>query len=313
MRSLLAPTEDSIRLAEAKLAVAISAGSDVSLNIYGNGGFEENDYVCIGIPGTPTAEIQKINAAVTDGNAIQVSTVLYPHTADEPVQVYRYNQRKFYGSLTLTGAYSELTSSGSPKSITVNDPQGTYFEYTGLDGYIYFKSTYFNATTNEESDIADAIAVASDQSTRYCSLYEIRFQAGMQDNPYVADDTFEGYRTQAENEINSYLYARYVLPLENGTTSTLEVPALITNCAIKLAAGYSDYREYGKTGEGVKWLGEARGILNSIKKGTQRLIDSSFQEYQLQKQTQGVQSNANQETSGHGHNNRPIFTTRQQF
>jgi hypothetical protein len=312
MRSLIAPTEDAIKLAETKLTAGVSAGSNVALPVYGNTNFAANNYVCIGIPGSLTAEIQKINVAVSPGNSIQVATLLYSHSVDEPIQVFRYNQRKFYGALTQGGSYTELVSSGSPTNITVNDPQGTYFEYTGNEGYIYFKSTYFNSTTNEESDINDAIPMASDQSTRYCSLYDIRFQAGMQDNPYVTDDMFENYRLQAEGEINSYLYARYVLPLTNGTTMMLEVPALITNCAIKLAAGYSDYREYGKTGEGVKWLGEARGILNSIKKGTQRLIDANFVEFELKKQTQGVQSNANQ-TQGNPHSNRPIFTTRQQF
>ncbi len=309
MISLIAPTEDSIKLGLSKISANITAGSSVTIPIYGNGGFAVNEYVCIGIPGSATCEIQQINdlPAATE---IEVATLLYAHSADEPVQIYRYNQRKFYGCLTETGSYSELVSSGSPAAITVNDPQGTYFEYTGGEGYLYFKSTYYNSFTNEETDIADAIAVAGDQSTRYCALYDIRFQAGMQDNPYINDAQFEDYRTQAESEVNSYLYARYILPLENGVTEALEVPAIIKNCTIKLAAGYADYREYGKTGEGVKWLGEARGILNSIKKGTQRLIDSNFVEFELQAKTQGVQSNANQ---NNGYHDRPIFTTKQQF
>lgn len=306
MRSLIAPTEDAIRLAESKLSAGVAAGNNVVLHIYGNGGFSVNQYVCIGIPGTATAEIQKINAdpAATD---ITVASLLYAHAADEPVQVYRYNQRKFYGCLTIGGSYTELSTSGSPKNITVNDPQGTYFEYTGTDGFIYFKSTYFNSTTNEESDIADAIAVASDQSMRYCSLYDIRLQAGMEDNPFVADDQFEQYRTQAENEVNSYMFERYLLPLQNNS-GVFEVPAIIQNATIKLAAGYCDYREYGKTGEGVKWLGEARGILKAIQKGTQRLIGSDFQEFGQKTLTQGVESYPNSSTT-----DQPKFTTNQRF
>lgn len=311
MISLIASTEDSIKLADSKLSANVSAGSNVTIPLYGNGGFAVGNYVCIGIPGSATAEIQQINS-LPAASSIEVATLLYAHSSDEPIQVYRYNQRKFYGSLTLTGSYAELLSSGSPKSIAVNDPQGTYFEYTGSDGFLYFKSTYYNSNTNEETDINDAIGVAGDQSTRYCSLYDIRFQAGMQDNPYVGDDQFEDYRTRAESTINSSLYARYILPLENGTTNELEVPAIIKDCAVKLAAGYSDYREYGKTGEGVKWIAEAKSILRDIKTGVVRLIDSNFVEFELKEKTMGVQSNANQ-TNSNRQKDRPRFTMNQQF
>src|SRR5258706_10941330 len=77
----------------------------------------------------------------------------------------------------------------------------------------------------------------------------------------------ETKRKQAENEINSAIMARYILPLA-------EVPALISRICELLAAGYIDYEEFGKDGEGVKWLGEARALLKAIQKGTQRLIGS---------------------------------------
>jgi hypothetical protein len=76
---------------------------------------------------------------------------------------------------------------------------------------------------------------------------------------------------RAENEINSVLFSKYVLPLST-------VPAIIENCCTLLAAGYMDYQEFGSEGEGVKWLGEARGILNSIKKGVQVLLDEDGNE-----------------------------------
>lgn len=309
MRSLLAPTEDFVRLDNTKLSADVESGTNVSLPVYGDTSFEENDYICIGMPGSLTAEIQKIASAVSDETDMTVATLLYSHKADEPVQKFRYNQRKFYGSLTETGAYSELTDSGSPKDITVNDPQGTLFEYSGDEGYLWFKSTYWNSSSSEETDIADAIAVSADQSSRYCTLYQIRFQAGMQDNPYVDDAMFESYRQQAENEVNSYLYNRYVLPLQNMEQGQ-EIPNLVERATILLAAGYCDYREYGKTGEGVKWLGEARGILNAIQNGKQRLIGSDFNELLQKEKTHGIQSNS---TGKYGGCDRPMFTTKQNF
>ena len=290
MKSLISPTEDFIRLARTSLTSDVAQGASVALAVVGNQGFAQNNYVCIGVEGSDNCEIAQLNTVVTEGTALQVATLVFSHKQDEPVVVFRYNQRKLYGSLTLNGSFSELVASGSPKNIAVSDPQGTLFEYSGNEGYIYFKSTYFNSSTNEETDVAEAVAILADETVRYCSLYSIARQAGMQDNPFISNGILEQYRAQAENEVNSYMYNRYVLPLTNQTTNLPEIPAIVERCTILLAAGYMDYREYGKDGEGVKWLGEARGILKAIQNGVQRLLGSDMIEFQQKELTQGIQS-----------------------
>src|SRR4051812_5179331 len=128
-------------------------------------------------------------------------------------------------------------------------------------------ATYYNSTAAEETDIDDAQAVAGDQSGRYATLWAIRKHAGLAGNPLYSDYRLEIKRKQAENEIDSAIMGRYVLPLS-------EVPGLISRICELLAAGYIDYEEFGKDGEGVKWLGEARALLKAIQNGTQRLIGS---------------------------------------
>lgn len=264
MRTILATTEDSNKLERSELTADSQAGSNVLLNIENNNGMAQNTYVVIGVEGSEQAELVKINAAVGVGTTIQIDTLLFPHLAGEPVTVYKYNKRKFYGAVSKTGSYTELTGDGSPVTIQVDDPQGARLEYSGST-YNYFKATYYNSTTLAESAIADAEAVTGEESSRYCTLYAIRKQAGLTNNPYLTNGIVETYRKRAENEIKSYIMTRYTLPLA-------EVPAIIENVCTLLAAGYMDYQEFGRDGEGVKWLGEARGILNSLKKGTQRLI-----------------------------------------
>lgn len=292
MKLIYAPTEDFIRLAGSKLSADVAAGSSVTLAVYGNEGMSQNDYVVIGQEGTDTCEIQKISASVTPGTAITVGTLIFAHKQEDPVRVFRYNQRKFYGATSQGGDYTELTSSGSPKTIQVNDPQGTSLEYTGDEGYTYFKSTYYNSTTTDETDIGDSVGMLADESVRYCSLEAIRRQAGLTDNPFVTDGQIEIYRLRAENEVNSYLYNRYVLPLTNQTYDTPEIPYIVENVTVLLAAGYMDYREYGKDGEGVKWLGEARAVLKAVQNGTQRLIGSDMIEFEQKELTQGIQSSS---------------------
>lgn len=144
---------------------------------------------------------------------------------------------------------------------------GTRLEYTGIEGYIYFKSTYYNTETAEETDTSDSEAVLANEALRYASIYAIRKHAGLAGNPRYSDARLETKRKQAENEINSALAAQYVLPLS-------EVPPLLGQITELLAAGYIDYEEFGKDGEGVKWLGEARSLIRSIQKGSQLLIGS---------------------------------------
>lgn len=265
MKTLLAPTEDFIKRDRTYLSDDITAGNGAVIPVLNSDNFAINDYIVVGPEGSEQAEIVKVTAV---GTGQITATIIRSHLKDEPITKYRYNKRKFYGATSAAGSYTELTADGSPKSIEVNDPQGTFLEYTGLEGYTYFKSTYYNSTTTDETSTTDAFAVLADESVRYCSLYAIRKQAGLTANPYITDGLLETYRKRAENEVKSYIMSRYTLPLS-------EVPAIIENVTTLLAAGYMDYQEFGADGMGVKWLGEARAILKAVKNGSQRLLDSN--------------------------------------
>lgn len=267
MRTLLAPTEDFIKGERTKLAADVLAGSNVTLAVESSEGFSDADFIVIGHEGSELAELQQINQAVTGTTSVRVATLKFNHQADEPVTRYRYNKRKFYGSATATGSYTELTADGSPKDIQVDDPQGTVLEYSGST-FEFFKATYFNSEDSVETDQNDQEAVQADESLRYAPLWAIRKHAGLAGNPRYSDLQLEEKRKQAEGEIKSAIGAQYVLPLSG-------VPALITRICTLLAAGYIDFEEFGSDGEGVKWLGEARALLKAIKDGKQLLLDAT--------------------------------------
>lgn len=264
MKQLYAPTEEFIKIERGVLAADVTAGSNVTIVLESNNGIVEDDYIVIGSEGNELAELQQVNQAISGNVNVRVATLKFSHKKGEPVTKYRFNQRKFYGSATQTGTYVELTGDGSPKDIQVDDPMGTLLEYTGSD-YNFFKATYFNSTDITETEIGDSTAANANESLRYATIYAIRKHAGLAGNPWYSDARIEVKRMQAESEINSTLYSRYVLPLT-------EVPALLTYICELLAAGYIDFEEFGKEGEGVKWLGEARALLKAIQKGTQILI-----------------------------------------
>lgn len=289
LKTLLAPTEDFIKMDRTVLDADITAGDTVSLTVLNNSAFAQNDYIVIGYEGSESAELCQISSAVIAGTTMVIATAVRNHKKGEPIVKYRYNKRKFYGSTTETGTYTELTAYGSPVTIQVSDPQGTYLEYTGSEGYEYFKATYFNTQDSRETDTADSDSVQGDQSARYCSIYAIRVQAGLTNNPYITDGQVETYRKRAENEVNSYIISRYQLPLVNAS-GVSEVPWMIENITTLLAAGYMDYQEFGQEGMGVKWLGEARGLLKKIQGGEQALIDISGQMMAEFETLSGVQS-----------------------
>src|SRR5262249_15826714 len=154
-----------------------------------NDNIAANDYIVIGQEGSEKAELQLVSS-VSGNTTVTVGTLKFDHKKNEPIRKYRFNQRKFYGSETETGTYTELTSDGSPVTIQTEDPQGTLLEYTGSD-YLFFKATYYNSTTVEETDTEDAQAAQGDESNRYTSIYNIRKAAGMVDNTYITDGYIE--------------------------------------------------------------------------------------------------------------------------
>lgn len=305
MKKLVAPTEDFIKLERSFLGADLAAGaSNVIVNVTNNDGMNINDYLVIGYEGNELCEMVQINQTVTPGSTVRVAAVKFNHLQGEPVTKYQFNKRKFYGSTSASGTFFELTADGSPISIQVDDPQGSQIEYTGADGYTWFKATYFNSTSSTETSLSDSTAVLGDQSLRYASLYAIRKHAGLAGNAMYSDLRIEQKRIQAESEINSSLYFKYVLPLT-------EVPGLVTYVCELLAAGYIDYEEFGKDGEGAKWLGTARSILKDIKEGSKILVGADGVQLGIKTNTSGVRSYPDGVDNENGPTQR--FTINQKF
>lgn len=261
---LLAPTEDFIKVERGTLDADAVAGTSVALTLQNNNGLAQYDYIVIGLEGNELAELEQISAAVSGNTQVTVGTLKFNHKKGEPITKYSFNKRKFYGCVTETGSYAELTGDGSPKDIQADDPQGTFLEYTGST-YLFFKATYYNSQTTTESAIADANSVSGDESLRYATIYGIRKMAGLAGNPLYSDQRIEVKRKMAESTINAALAARYVLPLT-------EVPALLNDICESLAAGSISYEEFGKDADGIAWIQSAKSTLKSISKGEMILM-----------------------------------------
>lgn len=264
MKTLYAPTEEFVKGERTRLSSAGVPGSNVTLLVENTSGFAVDRFAVIGFEGSETCELQRITA-ITDGTHIEVEALTFNHPVNEPVREYRFDKRKFYGSVDSDGPWVELTDAGSPKGIEVDDPQGTVLEYVGTD-YGYFKATYYNSFTGEESDPNEAQARAGDDSAHYTSLYEVRVAAGFLGNAYYLDSRIEDKRREAEAEVRSAIGRVYKLPLSY-------VPDYVRAITTMLAAGKILFQEYPDSDAGAKLLGEARSMLKKITDGVVLLYD----------------------------------------
>ena len=104
MQVLVAPTEPVV-LGEKTFFSADEAASQTILSVDNPSNIAQNDYVILGLLHSETAEICKISSTST--NTITVATAtIFEHLKDVPIQVIRYNQRKFYRSSTQTGTFT---------------------------------------------------------------------------------------------------------------------------------------------------------------------------------------------------------------
>ena len=271
MKPFLCPTENFIKSEKTEITADVSAGSAVEVAVKNNQKYAENDFCIFGIEGSEGAKVVKISS-VAGNTTITFATVKLAHLKGAPITKIRYNRRKFYGCVTKTGIFIYI----SINDIEVDNPKGTYFEYTGVEGYLYFKATYYNSVTLEESDIDDAIAVRAGAVDHYCSVYDIREEAGFVNNPYIGDGRIHAKRLAAEAEVKSSVAAIYSLPL----SAECEIVGVITKT---LAAGWLMWAEYGEEASGTSKDGmakveEARSMLKAIRNGSLPLLDASDSE-----------------------------------
>ena len=85
MKSLSAPTEESIKLERTRLAADAAAGRNVTLTLENNDGFAAERLCRHRHEGSELAELEQINQAVSGATAVRVATLKFNHQTGEPV------------------------------------------------------------------------------------------------------------------------------------------------------------------------------------------------------------------------------------
>jgi hypothetical protein len=223
-------------LERARLTAEANAGA-TSITLDNTQGFTANDYVLIGAIPSATAAIYQISA-VTGGNL-----TLPPLAIDYPENtiVYRLfgNKIKIYtapdvdGSVPAIGTFSVLKSEGVDVAPITIDPDQLETIYTDQEGNSdkWYRFTYYNSTLNVETPLADSDAVRDTRTSEYCTLEDIRIEAGLQSNVNILESTINQFRQSAQEQIDGALQELYEVPFTSPTNP------LIADITKKIAAG----------------------------------------------------------------------------
>lgn len=209
-------------------------------------------------------------AAVDGETTISLAQPLkLPHASYEPVQavlgdlIHVYRAANINGQRPSDDAFTVLATRG------INaDHQSTYFNDSDGDSNYWYAFTYYNATTNDETNLADSVAVRGDDFGHYASITEIRVEAGFANALNLKDSTIDQQRRAAETEINAALSGAYTVPFS-------PVPEIIHTLTIQLAAALVSMQAYGDTSSTRQSLKAARASIESYRTRESVLVDEN--------------------------------------
>ena len=253
---------------------ADSTAGATSIILQNTAGFLTTAPIVIGQLTAQTSEPATVSA-VPNATSLTVSALTLVHKRFETVTQLFGNSVNIYrasnvdGTLPADASFTLLTN----VTLDYNSATTSYTDAIGSSAY-WYKFTYYNSTSSTETSLADSIAQRGGGYGHYCSVADVRTEAGFENNANISDAVVDSRRIDGEQEINGELYEVYTLPF------TAPIPHQIQQVNRLLAAGWLLLKEYGVmtsggSHDGEAKLNEARGILSKIKSREITLTDPS--------------------------------------
>lgn len=250
------------------LSVGAAAG-DSELTFESTQGFNAGDVIYVGQLSREGCE-KAVIESVDDPTIVTLSDPLtLPHARFETVSSVVGNKIRIYraanvdGSVPASGDFTVLVD----REIDP-DQQTTYYTDPSGDSNSWYRDTYYNPVTEDETSLDDSVAVRGDDFGHYASLSEIRKEAGFDNALNLNDNVIDQQRRAAESEINTALASRY-------TTPFTPVPEIIHTLTIQLAAGLLLQNAYRGTDRGKDKLKAARDLIQALQVGDQTITDEN--------------------------------------
>jgi hypothetical protein len=225
----------------------LTAGAPVGTSIlpvqncgqnFGGGAF-----VLIGATGSKSSEMIQGSGTIEDPTQLPlISATQLVHNQFDPVYALFANQIRIYSAPDAGDGLQPPDTAFTMIDVVNIDPSDSITEYTDVNGggTTWYKSTYYNSVSTAESDLGSSVAVRGNFTVDYCSIDDIRGEAGFRYAPYISDADIDQKRQAAQDEINGALDEFYDTPLQPPINDFLK------DVTIRLAAGLLRKKEYSQ-------------------------------------------------------------------
>jgi hypothetical protein len=238
-----------------------------SLKLRSTDGFVAGQVVYVGQLSREGVE-RAVVSTVGDETTINLTQALkLPHTRFEPVtavfgnSIHIYRAPNVDGTVPADDRFTVLTT----RTIDPDQLSTYYKDSTGSSAF-WYRYTYFNPLTLDETALTAFDAFRGDDFSHYASLSEIRNEAGFRNAYNLADSDIELQRRNAESEINSSLSGAYTVPFS-------PTPAIIRTLTIQLAATMLLTNVYGAMPGNKQKLKDARAAVEAYRTRQSVLLD----------------------------------------
>lgn len=260
----------SLNIVETTFLDADANASAQSFTVQNPSNFATNRPIKIGEG--ERAEIHRVQG-ITGNQITIVGTLAFDHKKFERVNRLRGDQVEFNRALNVDGQPPSNATYNDIGIITIKaDTLET--EFTDPDGGedYWYKFVYVDSFDASKTDLTQATPVRGGDYGHYCTIDDIRREAGFGANVHIPNSTIADTREDAESEVKGALIvAGYSLPLAS-------VPPVVRNITKRLAAGYLLLQDYGvgaenSTAEGNSKVDLANKLLQKIQNRDIKLLN----------------------------------------
>jgi len=227
-----------LNIRESTKLSADSADGASSFTVQNNEDFSANDYFIIGLRGSETMDQLLVLSVSGDDTITSTAAAKRQHFKHDDVTKLFGNKLRIYRASNVNGS---RPADGDFALLATQDIDfdQMFTDYTDADGSssYWYRYSYYNSTALTETEKSRPFRGGN--YGNYCSIQEIRQEAGLEGNRWITDERIDLKRQAAQAFINSMLSGLYTLPFSE------PINPLIAECTRLLAAGYLLTDNYG--------------------------------------------------------------------